>query len=39
MKLVEVVKAPETAEETIEALLAVCKKMDKTAVRCTDTPG
>lgn len=39
MKLVEVVKAPETAEETVEALLDVCKKMDKTAVRCTDTPG
>ncbi|KAG8935207.1 hypothetical protein FRC01_005463 [Tulasnella sp. 417] len=39
MKLVEVVKAPETAEETVEALLGVCKKMDKTAVRCTDTPG
>lgn len=39
MKLVEVVKSTETSSETIDLLMAVCKKMDKTAVKCTDTPG
>ncbi|KAG8921675.1 hypothetical protein FRC02_012431 [Tulasnella sp. 418] len=39
MKLVEVIKAPETSDETIQALLEVCKRMKKTAVNCKDTPG
>ncbi|KAG8908095.1 hypothetical protein FRB99_000539 [Tulasnella sp. 403] len=39
MKLVEVVKAPETSDETIHALLQVCARMEKAAVQCNDTPG
>ncbi|KAG8845515.1 hypothetical protein FRB96_002483 [Tulasnella sp. 330] len=39
MKLVEVAKAPETSEETMESLMDVSKRMKKTAVRCKDTPG
>lgn len=39
MKLVEVVKAPETSDATMAALLDVCRRMDKTVVQCKDTPG
>jgi 3-hydroxybutyryl-CoA dehydrogenase len=39
MKLVEVVKGSQTDEEVIEALLEVCRRMNKTAVVCRDAPG
>ncbi|KAG9037601.1 hypothetical protein FRB95_004821 [Tulasnella sp. JGI-2019a] len=39
MKLVEVIKAAETSDETIETLLDVCRRLKKTPVNCKDTPG
>lgn len=39
MKLVEVVKAVNTSEQTISALVEVCKKLQKTPVVCKDAPG
>lgn len=39
MKLVEVVKASQTSEETIAVLVEVCKKLQKTPVVCKDAPG
>lgn len=39
MKLVEVVKAVKTSEQTISALVEVCKKLQKTPVVCKDAPG
>lgn len=39
MKLVEVVKAKETSDSVIEAIMEVCKQMKKTAVLCIDAPG
>jgi 3-hydroxybutyryl-CoA dehydrogenase len=39
MKLVEVVRGSQTDEEVIEALLEVCRRMNKTAVVCRDAPG
>ena len=39
MKLVEVVKGKQTSSDTIEALVSLCKKLNKTPVRCTDAPG
>jgi len=39
MKLVELVQAPETAEETVQALEAVCQRIGKVSVRVKDAPG
>jgi 3-hydroxyacyl-CoA dehydrogenase len=39
MKLVELVHAPETAEETIEALESLCRRIGKVSVRVKDAPG
>jgi 3-hydroxyacyl-CoA dehydrogenase len=39
MKLVELVHAPETAEETIAALEALCARAGKATVRVKDAPG
>ncbi len=39
MKLVEVVKANQTADHTVEQLVLVCKQMQKTPVVCIDAPG
>lgn len=39
MKLVEVIKAPNTSEETFNALFAWSESLGKTAVSCQDTPG
>ena len=39
MKLVELVHAPETAEETIVALEELCSRAGKTTVRVKDAPG
>jgi 3-hydroxybutyryl-CoA dehydrogenase len=39
MRLVELVYAPETSTETIEALQAVCDKAGKVSIRVKDAPG
>ena len=39
MRLVELVYAPETAEETIQALEGLCQKAGKVAIRVKDAPG
>nr|XP_039269103.1 hydroxyacyl-coenzyme A dehydrogenase, mitochondrial-like [Styela clava] len=39
MKLVEVIKAPNTSQETFDALFTWSKSLGKTAVSCKDTPG
>jgi 3-hydroxybutyryl-CoA dehydrogenase len=39
MKLVELVYAPETAEETIAALESLCQRAGKATVRVKDAPG
>ena len=39
MKLVELVYAPETAEETIQALENLCQKAGKVSIRVKDAPG
>src|SRR3972149_3641051 len=39
MKLVELVHAPETAEETVQALESVCQRIGKVSVRVKDAPG
>ncbi|MBI1886021.1 MAG: 3-hydroxyacyl-CoA dehydrogenase family protein [Chloroflexi bacterium] len=39
MKLVELVHAPETAEETIQSLEALCQNADKVSIRVKDAPG
>lgn len=39
MKLVEVVKADQTADETIDALNEFVKNINKVSVNCKDTPG
>ena len=39
MKLVELVHAPDTAEETIQALEALCQRVGKVSVRVKDAPG
>ena len=36
---VEVIRTERTDDETVDALLALCKTMKKTPVRCKDTPG
>jgi 3-hydroxybutyryl-CoA dehydrogenase len=39
MALVELVRAPQTDDATVEALLAFCAQIGKTAVQARDTPG
>jgi 3-hydroxyacyl-CoA dehydrogenase len=39
MKLVEIIKTPQTSEETFQALHDVTKRMGKSPVSCGDTPG
>ncbi|KAJ8974594.1 hypothetical protein NQ317_017887 [Molorchus minor] len=39
MKLLEVVRIPETSEETYQALMAWGKAIGKTCITCKDTPG
>jgi 3-hydroxybutyryl-CoA dehydrogenase len=39
MKLVELVHAPDTAEETIQTLESLCQRIGKTSVRVKDAPG
>ncbi|EFA08151.1 hydroxyacyl-coenzyme A dehydrogenase, mitochondrial [Tribolium castaneum] len=39
MKLLEVVRTPETSQETYEAFMAWGKAVGKTCVTCKDTPG
>ena len=39
MKLVEVVHAPETAEDTIQALESLCQRAGKVSIRVKDAPG
>ena len=39
MKLVEIIKTKHTTQQVIDALYAVCKRMNKTAVLCKDAPG
>ena len=39
MKLVELVYAPETAEETIQAMESLCQRSGKATVRVKDAPG
>lgn len=39
MKLVEVVKAPQTSDTVISALFDVCQRLNKTPVLCIDAPG
>lgn len=39
MKLVELVHAPETSEETIQALESLCQRIGKASVRVKDAPG
>ena len=39
MKLVEVIKAKQTAETVVQCILQVCKQMNKVAVVCKDSPG
>nr|XP_018260835.1 3-hydroxyacyl-CoA dehydrogenase [Kwoniella dejecticola CBS 10117]OBR82993.1 3-hydroxyacyl-CoA dehydrogenase [Kwoniella dejecticola CBS 10117] len=39
MKLVEIIKTPQTSPETFEALREVTLKMGKAPVSCNDTPG
>ncbi len=39
MKVVELVHASDTAEETIQALESVCERIEKVSVRVKDAPG
>lgn len=39
MKLLEVIRIPETSEETFQALMTWGKSIGKTCVTCKDTPG
>lgn len=39
MKLVEVIKGEFTSDETIEAVVELCKKLGKVPVLCKDTPA
>ena len=39
MKLVEVVKAKHTTDETVQAIVALAQQMGKTPVLCQDAPG
>ena len=39
MKLIEVVKADQTNEETVETVMALAKQLGKIPVLCKDAPG
>lgn len=39
MRLLEVVRTPETSQETFEALMSFGKAIGKTCISCKDTPG
>jgi 3-hydroxybutyryl-CoA dehydrogenase len=39
MKMVELVHAPETSEETIQALEELCQRADRVSIRVKDAPG
>jgi 3-hydroxybutyryl-CoA dehydrogenase len=39
MKLVELVKGDQTADNVVQTLMDVCRQMGKTAVICKDAPG
>lgn len=39
MKLLEVIRIPQTSDDTFDKLLAFGKSMQKTTVNCKDTPG
>jgi len=39
MKLVELVHAPDTADETIQALESLCERIGKVSIRVKDAPG
>lgn len=39
MKLLEVVRTPDTSDETYQRLMAWAKAIGKTAITCKDTPG
>merc|ERR1719295_1074624 len=39
MKLVEVIRIPETSNDTFDSLVQLGKAMGKTTVDCKDTPG
>lgn len=39
MKLLEVIRIPETSEETYQAVMAWGKSVGKTCITCKDTPG
>jgi 3-hydroxybutyryl-CoA dehydrogenase len=39
MKLVEVVKGNQTADEVVQAIMELCKQMNKIPVLCKDAPG
>jgi len=39
MKLVEVVKGTQTADDVAQTIYALCHQMNKTAVMCSDAPG
>ncbi|XP_066994540.1 hydroxyacyl-coenzyme A dehydrogenase, mitochondrial [Anabrus simplex] len=39
MKLLEVVRTPETSDETYEKMMALGKALGKTPITCKDTPG
>lgn len=39
MKLLEVIRIPETSQTTIDSMLAWGKAMGKVTVQCKDTPG
>jgi 3-hydroxybutyryl-CoA dehydrogenase len=39
MKLVEIITTDKTNKQVVEALITVCKQMNKTAVVCKDAPG
>ncbi len=39
MKLIEVIRAPETSDETLAAVLAVAARMGKEAITVKDSPG
>ena len=39
MRLVELIRAPQTSEETVKALEGICEKAGKVSVRVNDAPG
>ncbi len=39
MKLVEIIRIPETSQHVVDSLVEFCKKLGKSPVMCKDTPG